>query len=265
MSLTLYQVDAFTSDIFAGNPAGVCIADERLLSSDRLMQAIASEMNLPETAFLRPSEKGYVLRWFTPSQEVPLCGHATLSAAHILWETGAADDAIVFDTCAGNLTARRKGSLIELDFPSAGIIGRSADRRECAALGVTPVFCGAGGEWVLLECEDEQALVSLSPDFSALKKAGPFAYIVTCRSSSDDADFCSRVFIPSQGIDEDPVTGSAHCVLAPYWAAKLGMTVLRARQLSARGGRLECECAGGRVLLRGQARTVFDITMRIEL
>ena len=268
MGLKLYQVDAFTGDLFSGNPAGVCVVDENLFGNDALLQNVAAEMNLSETAFLlRRGETAYDLRWFTPTMEVPICGHATLASAHILFESGAVspEKEISFSTLSGVLRAKRSGSMIELDFPSVQVTPARASKAALSALGISPVFFGAAGEWALCEVETEEELRGISPDFSALREFSPAGWIISCASPDPRYDFYSRMFAPAVGIDEDPVTGAAHCVLAPHWAHKLGKNVLRARQVSKRGGELECETAGERVLLRGSARTVFDITMRITL
>ena len=268
MGLKLYQVDAFTSDLFSGNPAGVCVVDETLFSNGALLQKIASEMNLSETAFLlHRRENEYGLRWFTPTMEVPICGHATLSSAHILFETEAAsaDTQIRFSGLSGELLAKRSGRLIELDFPAERAVPAKAPKDAMRALGAAPISYCRTGEWGVVEVETEEELRSLSPDFGALKTLEPTDWIVTCRSPDPAYDFSSRMFAPAVGIDEDPVTGAAHCVLAPYWMEKLGKAKFRARQLSPRGGELECEAAGARVLLRGAARTVFDIDMRIDI
>jgi PhzF family phenazine biosynthesis protein len=268
MGLKLYQVDAFTGDLFSGNPAGVCVVDENIFGNDAFLQNTAAEMNLSETAFLlRRDETSFDLRWFTPTMEVPICGHATLSSAHILFETGVVSDReqISFSTLSGILRAKRSGSLIELDFPAVTVTPSRDSRAAFSALGISPVFFGAEGEWALCEVETEEELRGISPDFSALRNCTPSDWIITCASPDPDYDFYSRMFAPAVGIDEDPVTGAAHCVLAPYWGRKTGKRVLRARQVSKRGGELECETAGDRVLLRGSARTVLDINMRISL
>lgn len=268
MGLKLYQVDAFTDDLFSGNPAGVCVVGEDLFSNSVLIRKIAAEMNLSETAFLvKRGEHTYGLRWFTPTMEVPLCGHATLASAHILFETGAEkdDDQILFSTLSGVLRAKRTGSILELDFPAITVSSSKFPDAAMRALGISPVSFFTGGEWALAEVETAEELFSVTPDFSALKKCVNYSWIVTCRSDSSSYDFYSRIFAPAAGIDEDPVTGAAHCVLAPYWSEKLGTTTLRARQVSERGGKLACELSGDRVYLRGSALTVFDIDLRMSL
>lgn len=268
MGLKLYQVDAFASDLFSGNPAGVCIVDDALFSNGALLQKIAAEMNLSETVFA--AGRGgcaYALRWFTPAMEVPICGHATLSAAHILYETGAvpAEAQIVFTGQSGELRAKRRDDRIELDFPMFRVHQANPPKEAMRALGVRAVSFSQGREWAVVEVGTEEELLSLSPDFGALKNLEPSDWIVTCASADPAFDFCSRMFAPAVGIDEDPVTGAAHCVLAPYWADRLGKTEFCARQLSSRGGIVECVTSGDRVVLRGRALTVFDIEMRISL
>ena len=268
MGLKLYQVDAFATDLFSGNPAGVCVVDETLFANGALLQKIAAEMNLSETVFaVGRSGSGFALRWFTPTVEVPICGHATLSCAHILYETGAVsrDAQIVFSGQSGELRAKRCGDLVELDFPLFGVHKTKPPKEAMRALGVKPVSYAQEGEWAVVEVGTEEELRALSPDFVALKDMEPADWIVTCASADPAFDFCSRMFAPAVGIDEDPVTGAAHCVLAPYWESKLGKKSFRARQLSARGGIVECETSGERVVLRGRAITVFDIDMRISL
>jgi PhzF family phenazine biosynthesis protein len=263
--MKIYQVDAFTNKIFKGNPAGVCILPPGKIEDDRLLQNIAAEMNLSETAFLTKQNGEYRLRWFTPTTEVTLCGHATLASAHILRETGAENkqDVITFNTLSGKLYARSKEDRIELDFPTFEIAEISPQKNINKALGIEPVFSGMGNEHYLFEVENLKALQEIRPDFGKLKDIGKKAFIVTCKSDSPRYDFYSRFFAPSVGIDEDPVTGSAHSYLTPYWSKKLGKNRLKAFQASKRGGELECELGGnGRVYIRGQARMVFEITMR---
>ena len=256
--LPLYQVDAFTSRPFAGNPAAVCLLDRP--RDDAWMQQVAAEMNLAETAFLERRADGWGLRWFTPAVEVDLCGHATLASAHVLWERGAAanGEALRFHTRSGLLQARRRGVEIELDFPAEPVEAAPAPGL-AAALGVEPRWCGRNRLDLLAELASEAEVRSLAPDFPRLKLATPpgRGVIVTARSATPDYDFVSRFFAPAAGIDEDPVTGSAHCALGPYWMAKLGKSELRAYQASARGGSLGVRVAGDRVFLTGQAVTVL--------
>jgi PhzF family phenazine biosynthesis protein len=259
--MRIYQVDAFTNTPFAGNPAAVCILGAP--RDDAWMQRLAAEMNLSETAFLVPRADGFGLRWFTPEVEVELCGHATLASAHILWEQGllAADETARFHTLSGLLTARRVDDLIELDFPAVTVAAVTPPPALLEALDVAPVFVGKNRMDYLVEVADEATVRALAPDFRRLKGVEARGVMVTSRSTSPDYDFVSRFFGPAAGIDEDPVTGSAHCCLGPYWAAKLGKTDLRAYQASARGGKLRVIPQGDRVLLRGQAVTVLVGTL----
>ncbi len=256
--LPLYQVDAFTARPFAGNPAAVCLLDGP--RADAWMQDVAAEMNLAETAFLERRADGWDLRWFTPVVEVDLCGHATLASAHVLWESGVAanGEALRFHTRSGLLQARRRDAEIELDFP-AEPVEEAAAPGLAAALGVAPRWCGKNRLDVLAELASEAEVRSLAPDFSRLRTVSPAGrgVIVTARSEAPDYDFVSRFFAPAAGIDEDPVTGSAHCALGPYWMAKLGKSEMRAYQASARGGALGVRVAGDRVFLTGHAVTVL--------
>jgi predicted PhzF superfamily epimerase YddE/YHI9 len=261
MSALVYQVDAFTDRPFAGNPAGVCI-----LPSPRPVEwyrQVAAEMSLAETAFLVPSQSGWSLRWFTPTVEVDLCGHATLAAAHVLYESGALaeDRPAEFYTRSGTLSAAKVGSAIELDFPSEPAelpIGEALESSLSAALGAS-VRCALRNRLdVLLELESDVAVRDLDPDFSALAQVETRGVIVTARAAEGrDYDFVSRFFAPAAGISEDPVTGSAHCALAPYWSAKLGRDRLVGYQASLRGGYVRVKLAGDRVRLLGRAVTVF--------
>jgi PhzF family phenazine biosynthesis protein len=253
-------VDAFTNQVFKGNPAGVCILPPDKMTDNELMQNIAMEMNLSETAFLCKQGAEYQLRWFTPETEVSFCGHATLSSAHILWETGveSKQDTIQFNTLTGKLFARYKQGKVELDFPSFAVEKIPPHKEINKALGITPLFSGIANSRYLLEVNNLQTLQSLQPDFAKLKILGR-AFCVTCGSDKPEYDFYSRYFAPAVGINEDPVTGSAHASLTPYWSKKLGKNILKAFQASKRGGILECEMAeNGRVLIRGDARTVFE-------
>jgi PhzF family phenazine biosynthesis protein len=260
--MKLYQVDAFTAEIFQGNPAGVCILPAAKMRDELWLQNIAAEMNLSETAFLHKRGREYQLRWFTPTREVSLCGHATLSAAHILWETGRESPAstLLFNTLSGQLPVRRRGDWIELDFPRHEVKAIEDLPGLNAALGIEPLLSSSDGKAYLLEVKNLAVLKAIQPDFGRLKAFGNTTFTLTCRSDDPHYDFCSRFFAPALGIDEDPVTGSAHTRLAPYWARKLGKKKLRAFQASLRGGNLECELSGkDRVLIRGRAVTVFKI------
>jgi PhzF family phenazine biosynthesis protein len=258
-ALPLYQVDAFTSQPFRGNPAAVCLLPNA--RPDAWMQAVAREMNLSETAFLLPEGDGYRLRWFTPAIEIDLCGHATLASAFVLAQRGelVAGQTVQFFTRSGLLTAARRGEKIELDFPArpTNPIDPPGAILEALGLHAADVLSVEALEGrLLVELAEEILLRQLKPDFARLTAADTGrGVIVTSRSA--DFDFVSRFFAPYAGINEDPVTGSAHCYLAPYWAARLGKTVFSAYQASARGGELEVELSAERVLLRGQAVIVF--------
>lgn len=273
MTLQVHQVDAFADAPFRGNPAAVVPLDGARDALDGArdaawMQAVALEMNLSETAFLRPHEDGgHEIRWFTPRREVPLCGHATLASSHVLWETGrlAPDEEAIFRSQSGELRARRKDGLITMDFPAQptapgeppeSIRRAMGDMRWIDAHRVTRDL---GEENWLLELATEGDVRRLEPDLGPIRGPGSPGLIVTARGQAHD--FVSRYFVPWAGIDEDPVTGSAHCVLAPYWAAKTGRTAFRAFQASSRGGEVGCRVDGERVFLSGRAVT----TMRGEL
>ncbi len=258
--MKIYQVDAFTAVPFAGNPAGVCVLPAA--APEAWMRAVAREMNHSETAFLYPVEDGYHLRWFTPAAEVRLCGHATLSSAHILWEQGylPAGAEARFHTLSGLLTACQAGSWITLNFPAQPAVEHPPAPGLLAALGivVAPRFCGKNNTRFLLELEDEAAVRAVTPDFTALGALeGVRGVIITSHGSEPGCDFVSRFFAPAIGLNEDPVTGSAHTALTPYWSARLGKTELAARQVSSRGGELRLRDLGERVEIAGQAVTVM--------
>ncbi len=256
-NMPLFQVDAFTDTAFKGNPAAVCLLPEPRDAG--WMQAVAAEMNLSETAFLVPREDGFGLRWFTPTVEVALCGHATLASAHILWETGrlAAADSARFHTKSGLLTAERRDTVIELNFPATRVEPAGAPAGLATALGAEPGFVGRSRFDYLLELADAATVRALRPDHARLAQFPVRGVIVTARSDGPEFDFVSRFFAPGSGVAEDPVTGSAHCALGPYWEAKLGRSRLTAFQASARGGVVKVTVAGERVLLGGQAVTVL--------
>jgi PhzF family phenazine biosynthesis protein len=260
VAVPIFLVDAFTTVPFAGNPAGVCLLPS--WRSDRWMQAIAAEMNVAETAFVVRDGSAYGLRWFTPAVEVPLCGHATLAAAHVLYGSGQDDGRIVFSTMSGELRAARVGDGIELDFPASPVERCDAPPDLVSGLGVTLMFVGrtsqpeCGEARYLCELKDEQTVRSVTPDIARLR-AVPGNVIITARATGDYA-IVSRFFAPRVGIDEDPVTGSAHCSLAPYWASRLGRSHFRAWQASARGGEIEITLRDDRVGLAGHAVTVWS-------
>lgn len=257
MTTRITQVDAFTARPFSGNPAGVCVLEKP--ADEAWMRNVAAEMNLSETAFLVPCPGGYNLRWFTPAVEVDLCGHATLAAAHVLWEEHhlAAGEQARFHTRSGLLSARQDGAWIELDFPSTPAEPVPAPDGLAWALGTGFVYTGRSPFDLLVEIESPEILRNLKPDMAALAHLPVRGVIVTSRSDTPEHDFLSRFFAPASGIDEDPVTGSAHCTLAPYWSARLGRTVMTAYQASKRGGIVRTRLENGRVILGGQAVTVL--------
>jgi PhzF family phenazine biosynthesis protein len=256
MSVPLYWVDAFTDRPFAGNPAAVCILDAPI--AEPRMQAIAAEMNLSETAFLHPEAEGYRLRWFTPTREVDLCGHATLASAHVLWHAGylAPSKPAIFHTRSGKLTCRQELGTIRMDFPSCPPQQRTPPAELVAGLKVELTYSGATGSDLIAEVASEQALRDLVPDLARLALLPVRGIIVTARSEMPGVDFVSRFFAPAAGIPEDPVTGSAHCCLGPYWAERLGKTYLTGYQASRRGGTVQVKVLADRVELGGQAVVV---------
>jgi PhzF family phenazine biosynthesis protein len=258
MAIRIVQVDAFTDKAFAGNPAAVLILQQA--PDEQWMRNVAREMNLSETAFLVPQNGGYNLRWLTPEVEVDLCGHATVASAHVLWEDGhlLPGQQARFYTRSGLLTADRRGDWIELDFPAKIAAAAEAPPELLPALGLTGArFVGKNAFDYLVEADSEATVRALSPDHGALRKLPVRGVIVTARSSSSGFDFISRFFAPGSGIDEDPVTGSAHTALGPYWAGQLGKTEFLAYQASARGGVVKVRLEGDRVKLGGQAVTVM--------
>jgi len=257
MSLTIYQVDAFTDKPFAGNPAGICILP--VPQNEQWMQSVAMEMNLSETAFLLKQPDGYNLRWFTPEVEVDLCGHATLASAHILWETGhlKSDERVRFHSRSGLLLATKKGNWIELDFPAKPEELATAPPELLTAIGVNTKYIGKNQFDYIIEVESEEIVRNLKPNLSLLQNIPVRGVIVTSRSSNPDFDFVSRFFAPGAGVLEDPVTGSAHCCLGPYWKTRLNKSEFVAYQASKRGGSLKVRVDGDRVYLMGQAVTVL--------
>lgn len=265
--MRIYQVDAFTSERFRGNPAAVCVLEAG--ADTDWMQAVANEMNLAETAFVERRPDGFGLRWFTPEVEVDLCGHATLATAHVLWEQGEPGDALLFHTRSGALSASRSGARISLDFPALPPVSAPAPVGLADALGAAPVWVGRSRFDLLVELANEDAVRMLVPDVAKIRALEVRGVIVTAAaeratSAHHDAgdgavtpDFVSRFFAPAVGVDEDPVTGSAHCCLAPYWASRLGRDSLVGYQASRRGGLVEVDLVGSRVRLSGEAVTVL--------
>ena len=257
MGQEMLQVDAFTREPFSGNPAGVCVMTGA--ADETWMQRVAAEMNLSETAFLYPKADCYNLRWFTPTVEVGLCGHATLASAHVLWEAGhlPVDEQARFETRSGLLTADRVGELIELDFPAEPVQAVEPPSGLVEAFGITPSYVGKGRFNYLFEVESEETVRGVEPDFGALSKMPIGGYMVTSEAAPGEYDFVSRFFAPSAGINEDPVTGSAHCCLGPYWRDQLGKDTFVAYQASARGGVVYVRVDGARVHVGGHAVTVM--------
>ena len=258
MGQRITVVDAFTHTAFAGNPAAVCVLTAP--TTEAWMQSVAREMKHSETAFcIRLKDGSFELRWFTPEREVRLCGHATLAAAHVLWEEGWLEHRRTarFSTLSGELTAAPSGRVIELDFPSRPPSEVEAPASLVDALGVTPSWIGRDLDDYVVLLADEAAVVDCDPDFGTLRAVETRGVIITAPAARDHVDFVSRFFAPRFGVDEDPVTGSAHCCLTPFWASRLDKSVLTARQLSLRGGELEVEHVGDRVKLRGTCVTIL--------
>jgi PhzF family phenazine biosynthesis protein len=261
MEVPIYQVDAFTDRPFAGNPAAVCVLERP--ADEGWMQQVAAEMNLSETAFLHHEGDGFRLRWFTPAVEVDLCGHATLASAHVLWTAGYlwTSEEARFYTKSGLLTARHIDGWIELNFPAEPAEPVEAPPGLAAALGVTPRSVARNRFDYLVEVATEDEVRRAQPDFAALRQLGGRGVMLTSRSSNGRYDFVSRFFGPAAGIDEDPVTGSAHCCLAPFWGERLGKHEMVGYQASARGGVVRVQVEGDRVLLGGQAVLVLRGTL----
>jgi PhzF family phenazine biosynthesis protein len=263
MSIPLFHVDAFTDRPFAGNPAAVCLLPA--WKEDRWLQALGREMNLSETAFLVKKSDSFDLRWFTPTIEVDLCGHATLASAHILWQQGQATGTeICFTTRSGILKAIRRGDDIELDFPLKPEEPTEAPPGLLEALGISAKYVGKSQFDYLVEVEDEATLRGIAPDFKRLASQPVRGVIVTSRSTDSNFDFVSRFFAPGAGIDEDPVTGSAHCCLGAFWRKRLGNSEFRAFQASARGGVVKVRVLNDRALLGGKAVTVARGELLVE-
>ncbi|MBL8186048.1 MAG: PhzF family phenazine biosynthesis protein [Blastocatellia bacterium] len=261
MKLSIFQIDAFTNRPFGGNPAAVVPLDAWL--PDDIMQNIALENNLSETAFFVRQDDGYGLRWFTPTFEIDLCGHATLATAFVLFDQlGATEPVLRFHSKSGMLTVERDGDKLVLDFPSRPAARADAPEGLVAAIGREPIEIYRSRDYMLVY-ESEDDIRSISPDFSSLAKIRTHAVIVT--APGEECDFVSRFFAPEAGINEDPVTGSAHCNLIPFWAEKLGKTEMFARQLSSRGGELFCKHAGERVKIGGHATLYLKGEIFVEV
>jgi len=257
MALRIFQVDAFTDEPYAGNPAAVCILPAPRAA--RWMQKVAAEMNLSETAFLVPRDGGYNLRWFTPTVEVDLCGHATLASAHVLWESEylKPHEQARFYTRSGLLTAKRQHDWIEMDFPATPERAAKTPAGLGRALGVALKYVGKSKFDILVEVDSEATVRALKPDFTRLGKIATRGVIVTSRATTPGFDFVSRFFAPASGVNEDPVTGSAHCCLGPFWKKRLGKDQFIAYQASSRGGVVRVRLKGKRVILDGKAITVL--------
>jgi len=261
VSVPLLHIDAFSAEPFSGNPAAVCLLDDGPGPGPAWMQAVAAEMNLSETAFVTRRSDGFGLRWFTPTVEVELCGHATLASAHALWETERLDAAspVRFHTRSGLLTATRADTNIELDFPAIVAVAGEPPAGVLDALGVTPTAVARNpAGYTLVEVGFEAEVRAARPDFAGLAARSADGVVVTSRADPGTGfDFVSRYFAPGAGIDEDPVTGSAHCVLAPWWSARLGRSELVGFQASTRGGVVRVRVLGDRVVLGGRAVTIL--------
>lgn len=253
--MNIYTVDAFTDKPYKGNPAGVCLLETG--KPDKWLKNVAAEMNLSETAFLVKVKDGFMLRWFTPKAEVDLCGHATLASAHLLWETGAAEEEIKFHTKSGMLKAKKYRNWIELDFPLEPEEETEAPNLLNESLGVPFKYVGKNRIDYIVEVENQKTVENLQPDFGLMKMLSGRGVIVTAPSDETGIDFVSRCFFPSIGINEDSVTGSAHCCLGPYWAKKFNKREFIARQVSERGGLLKLNVLDERILIYGQAVTVI--------
>ena len=255
--MRIFQIDAFTDAPFTGNPAAVCLLNTTAVT-EAWMQSVAAEMNLSETAFVVRQGDDWSLRWFTPTVEVALCGHATLATVHALVEENLlpADGVVRFHTKSGVLTGTRIGDTLQLDFPATPPRSCAPPEELIEGLGTQPVRVSRSEFDYLVEMADEEDIRSLAPDYALLERLPVRGVIVTSRASTAGFDFVSRFFAPASGVNEDPVTGSAHCALAPYWAPRLGKTAFVARQASPRGGTIYLSLANDRVLLTGRAVTV---------
>jgi PhzF family phenazine biosynthesis protein len=258
------QVDAFTSEPFRGNPAGVCILEKEM--PEEWMQNVAAEMNVSETAFVSGGKDEYAIRFFSPTSEIPLCGHATLSSAHIMFETGIIkkNEIITFSSKAGKLKIRYSDGWVVMDFPAYDLEQAEIPQDLCNYIVITPVeFYRTAHGWTFILLRNEEEVLQLNPDFKALKNSEYGDMIVTAPSSDPQYDFCVRCFAPALGIDEDPVTGSAHCALVPFWNKKTGRKEFTSHQVSKRGGTLKVSLHGDRVEISGQAVTIFKAELMV--
>lgn len=260
MKIPIYQIDAFAESVFTGNPAAVCPLEYWL--PDRLLQSIAQENNLSETAFYVPGNNYYEIRWFTPNNEVDLCGHATLAAAHVLFMLNKDEkDRVTFQSHSGLLHVIKEDPFLTLDFPAQAAVRCDIPEGMTSALGAKPQECYRAVDYMLV-FDNEEEIVNITPDFRRLKNFDLRGVIVTAKGNL--ADFVSRFFAPKCGVDEDPVTGSAHCMLAPYWTKRLGKSSLTARQLSKRTGTLQCRVDGERVYISGRTVAYMQGTIKVE-
>lgn len=262
MTIPIYIVNAFSFGPFTGNPAAICVLEQ--WPAVAVMQSIAEQNNLSETAFILKKFDTYSIRWFTPTIEVPLCGHATLAAAHVIFnELNFQQNEIRFHSKSGELRVIKEKDLLELNFPSEEFKEISITKIPAKELGIKPISTGIGRVFILIEVATETEVIEANPDIHILKKLDAAGIIITAKGNT--SDFVSRVFAPQSGIDEDPVTGSAHCLLIPYWAQKLNKYKLLAKQLSKRGGILYCNYAGKRVLIGGKAELYSKGVINYEL
>jgi PhzF family phenazine biosynthesis protein len=261
---TIFQVDAFTDKPFKGNPAGVMIVTEEI--SPEWMQNVALEMNLSETAFVFPKGNEFQIRYFTPAKEVPLCGHATLASAHIVYELGlkAVDETIVFKAKGGDLTIKKENNWIIMDFPKYPIRKIAVNRDFKRLVGFEPIeMYSTSYDWVIAIAENERDILNAKPELNLLNENGLGHLVITSKSDSEKVDFVLRCFAPISGIDEDPVTGSVHCALTPLWSEKLGKIELDSFQLSKRTGRMKVRLNDDRVEIKGKALTIFKAEIRV--
>ncbi len=260
----IYQVDAFTNEPFKGNPAGVMLVDTKVTSE--WMQNMALEMNLSETTFIIPDRASYKIRYFTPSKEIPLCGHATLAGSHIIYELGlkSKDEAIVFNAEGGELVVRKEGDWLVMNFPTYPLRKVEVNKAFKVALGFQPTEMYTSlYDWVVAVAETESDIKNATPDFESMKRNGLGHLVITAKSNALAIDYVLRCFAPSFGINEDPVTGSAQCALAPLWSSKLGKAELEALQLSKRTGLLKVKLDNDRVDIKGQALTVLEAKVNV--